>query len=82
MRSDLLVINKIDLAPYVGASLDVMERDTRGMRGSRPFVFTNLRGGDGVDSVVDWALEQIELPRRELFDAATYKRPRKHSHTH
>ena len=82
MRSDLLVINKIDLAPYVGASLDVMERDTRRMRGSRPFVFTNLRSEDGLDAVVGWALEQIKLPRRELFDAATYKRPRKHSHAH
>ena len=82
MRSDLLVINKIDLAPYVGASLDVMERDTRRMRGSRPFVFTNLRSEDGLDTVVGWALEQIKLPRRELFDAATYTRPRKHSHAH
>ncbi len=48
MRSDLLVINKIDLAPYVGASLEVMERDTRKMRGDRPFLFTNLRAGVGV----------------------------------
>jgi len=45
-RSDLLVINKIDLAPHVGASLDVMERDARRMRGERPFVFTDLKGGD------------------------------------
>jgi urease accessory protein len=82
MRSDLLVINKIDLAPYVGASLDVMEQDTRRMRGSRPFVFTNLRSDDGLDTVVGWALEQIELPRRELFEAATYRHPRKHSHAH
>jgi len=52
-RSDLLVINKIDLAPMVGASLDVMERDARRMRGERPFVFTNLREGDGVEAVVD-----------------------------
>jgi urease accessory protein len=52
-RSDLLVINKIDLAPMVGASLDVMERDARRMRGERPFVFTNLRGGEGVEAVVD-----------------------------
>ncbi len=54
MRSDLLVINKIDLAPYVGADLSVMERDARRMRGERPFVFTNLRGGDGVDAVSGW----------------------------
>src|ERR1700738_1362519 len=53
-RSDLLVINKIDLAPHVGASLEVMERDTRRMRGARPFVFTNIRGGEGVGSVVDF----------------------------
>jgi urease accessory protein len=50
-RSDLLVINKIDLAPYVGASLDVMERDTKRMRGQRPFVFANLRKGDGVEEI-------------------------------
>jgi urease accessory protein len=50
-RSDLLVINKVDLAPLVGASLEVMERDARGMRGDRPFVFTNLKDGEGVDSV-------------------------------
>jgi urease accessory protein len=50
-RSDLLVINKIDLAPHVGASLAVMERDTRHMRGERPFVFTNLRTGEGVPRV-------------------------------
>lgn len=50
-RSDLLVINKIDLAPYVGASLAVMERDAQRMRGERPFVFTNIRTGQGVDAV-------------------------------
>lgn len=50
-RSDLLVINKIDLAPYVGASLEVMERDARRMRGERPFVFTNIRAGDGVADI-------------------------------
>jgi urease accessory protein len=50
-RSDLLVINKTDLAPLVGASLDVMERDTLRMRGERPFVFTNLKAGDGLDVI-------------------------------
>jgi urease accessory protein len=54
MRSDLLVINKIDLAPYVGADLSVMERDAKRMRGGRPFVFTNLRAGEGVDAIVAW----------------------------
>jgi urease accessory protein len=50
-RSDLLVINKIDLAPHVGASLEVMDRDAKRMRGERPFVFTNIRAGQGVDRV-------------------------------
>ncbi|MEE4380818.1 MAG: urease accessory protein UreG [Pseudomonadales bacterium] len=52
-RSDVLVINKTDLAPHVGASLEVMEADTRRMRGERPFVFTNLKTGEGVDELVD-----------------------------
>jgi urease accessory protein len=50
-RSDLLVINKVDLAPYVGASLEVMERDAKRMRGARPFVFSNLHTGQGVDEI-------------------------------
>ena len=62
VRSDLLVINKIDLAPYVGADLGVMERDAKRMRGERPFVFTNLREGDGADAIVSWI-------RRELLFA-------------
>ncbi|WP_447972570.1 urease accessory protein UreG [Nitrospira sp. Kam-Ns4a] len=57
-RSDLLVINKIDLAPHVGANLAVMERDSRAMRGDRPFVFTNLLSGEGLDTVVAW-VEQL-----------------------
>lgn len=52
MRSDLLIINKIDLAPHVGASLEVMDRDARKMRGERPFVFTNLKTGAGLDNVI------------------------------
>ncbi len=51
-RSDLLVINKIDLAPLVGASLEVMDRDAKKMRGPRPFVFTNMKSGEGLDTVV------------------------------
>ncbi|HEU5178787.1 MAG TPA: urease accessory protein UreG [Burkholderiales bacterium] len=51
-KSDLLVINKIDLAPMVGASLEVMERDAKKMRGERPFVFTNLKTGQGLDAVI------------------------------
>lgn len=54
MRSDLLIINKIDLAPHVGASLEVMERDALKMRGKRPFVFTNLKTGHGLDTVVEF----------------------------
>ena len=58
-RSDLLVINKIDLAPMVGASLDVMARDARAGRGDRPFVFTNIRAGQGVDDVIAWIEGQV-----------------------
>ena len=57
-RSDLLVINKIDLAPYVGASLEVMDRDAKKMRGERPFVFTNIKAGLGVDKIAGFIVEQ------------------------
>jgi urease accessory protein len=56
-RSDLLVINKIDLAPHVGASLEVMDRDARKMRGERPFVFTNLKKGENLSRIVDFIVE-------------------------
>ncbi|MBI4589499.1 MAG: urease accessory protein UreG [Candidatus Rokubacteria bacterium] len=62
-RSDLLVINKIDLAPYVGADLSVMEADAKRMRGARPFVFTNLKDGTGVAAIIDWIRASL------LFDA-------------
>ena len=58
MRSDLLIINKIDLAPYVGASLEVMDRDAKKMRGDKPFVFTNLKTGQGLDQVVTFIEKQ------------------------
>ncbi len=57
-RSDLLVINKIDLAPYVGASLEVMESDTNRMRGDKPWVFTNLKQNQGLDTVVEFIVEE------------------------
>lgn len=60
-RSDLLVINKIDLAPYVGASLVVMEVDTRKMRGNRPFVFTNLKSGEGLPQVVEFVERLVPM---------------------
>jgi len=63
-RSDLLVINKIDLAPYVGASLDVMERDARRMRGTRPFVFSNLRDGRGVTDIARFIEQKGGLASR------------------
>ena len=63
-KSDLLIINKIDLAPHVGASLEVMERDARKMRGERPFVFTNLKTGHGLDTVIEFIL------REGMLDAA------------
>lgn len=65
-KSDLLVINKIDLAPYVGASLEVMERDAKKMRGEKPFVFTNLRTREGLPVVIDfirWHLGDLGLER-------------------
>jgi len=63
-RSDLLIINKTDLAPHVGASLEVMERDARRMRGERPFVFANLRSAQPVDAIVDAIVEMGGLVER------------------
>jgi len=62
-RSDLLVINKIDLAPHVGANLDVMDRDARKMRGERPFVFANIRAGTGVAEIASFIERQGGLAR-------------------
>jgi urease accessory protein len=78
IRSDLLVINKIDLAPYVGASLEVMERDSRKQRGERPFLFTDLRSGTGLTEVVRWLEARLAAgPHRPLH----YER-HQHSHHH
>lgn len=63
-KSDLLVINKIDLAPHVGASLEVMERDAKKMRGQRPFVFSNLKAGVGLENIIDY------IRREGLFESA------------
>ena len=63
-RSDLLVINKIDLAPHVGADLEVMRRDSKKMRSDRPFVLISLRTGAGVDEMVQWVRRQLELRPR------------------
>lgn len=60
-RSDLLVINKKDLAPYVGADLGVMERDAKKMRGTRPFLFTNLMKKEGVDTIINWIRHNVLL---------------------
>uniref|UniRef100_UPI003516DA43 GTP-binding protein n=1 Tax=Neptunomonas phycophila TaxID=1572645 RepID=UPI003516DA43 len=57
-RSDLLVINKIDLAPYVGADLNVMDQDTKRMRPNSPYVFTNLKTGEGLQVIIDFIIEQ------------------------
>jgi urease accessory protein len=85
MRSDLLVINKIDLAPYVGASLEVMDRDSRLMRGDRPFLFTNLRDEVGLDRVVAWLEQYLVQPpdsRRSIIDAHAPPAGRPHSDGH
>jgi urease accessory protein len=63
-RSDLLIVNKIDLAPHVGASLEVMERDTRRMRGDRPFVFANLKTGQGLPEICEFLVHEGMLRAR------------------
>ncbi len=86
-RSDLLVINKIDLAPHVGASLEVMKRDSRQMRGAAPFIFTNLKAGTGLGDVIAWLEEKLSAPanqRRAIIDAhaAYVGSPHSHDHNH
>jgi urease accessory protein len=78
MRSDLLIINKIDLAPHVGASLEVMDRDARKMRGERPFVFTNLKTGHGLDTVIEFILREgmLDTKARSTAVAAEHGAPR------
>ena len=83
--SDLLVINKVDLAPFVGASLEVMERDARRQRGSRPFIFTNLKNDTGLNEVIVWLEQQLKIPaeqRHSIIDARAPYVGRPHSHNH
>lgn len=68
-KSDLLIINKKDLAPLVNASLEVMDRDARRMRGERPFIFTNLISADGLPEIIGFIIEQGMLPDRRPLDA-------------
>lgn len=65
-KSDLLIINKIDLAPLVGADLDVMDRDAKRMRGERPFVFSNLKSGQGLQTIIDFIIDQGMLEKRMI----------------
>jgi len=65
-KSDLLVINKIDLAPHVGASLEVMEHDTKKMRGDRPFVFANMKKAEGMKEIIDFIIEQGMLEKKDF----------------
>lgn len=61
IKSDLFVINKMDLAPYVGANLDIMEQDTIAARGEKPYIFTNLKDGTGLDRIIAWIKKQALL---------------------
>lgn len=84
-RSDLLIINKIDLAPHVGASLAVMERDARMQRGQLPFIFTNLKDSIGLDDVLAWLEPYVMAPvheRRSVIDAHAPYVGHSHSHEH
>lgn len=66
IKSDLFIINKIDLAPYVGADLEVMRKDTLASRGDRPYIFTNLKDGTGVKDVIDWIRKEAFLVGLEV----------------
>jgi urease accessory protein len=80
--SDLLIINKTDLAPHVGASLDVMRRDTETQRESRPFVFTDLRSGAGLPAVIDWIEQRLAARRQPGYVRPYWHVEHDHEHTH
>lgn len=82
MKSDVLVINKVDLAPYVGADLAVMERDAQKMRGDRPFVLTNLKTQTGLGAIVDYIVHQYHLGPSPAVAAAAREFAHTHDHSH
>ena len=86
MRSDLLIINKIDLAPLVGASLEVMDRDAKQMRGEQPTIFSNLKNGTGLDFIVAWIEAHLSdgsgLRSRHLDGRLEATRELAHHHHH
>jgi urease accessory protein len=84
-RSDLLLINKIDLAPYVGASLEIMQRDAQRMRGTQPFLFTNLKENVGLDEVITWLKQHLATPmaqRHPVINAHAPYAAHAHNHEH
>ena len=82
MKSDVLIINKVDLAPHVGADLTVMQRDAQKMRGDRPFVFTNLKTREGLHTIIDLIRYQYKLGPSPAVAAAVNEFAHSHSHTH
>ncbi|MBI5551331.1 MAG: urease accessory protein UreG [Desulfobacterales bacterium] len=79
-RSDLLVINKIDLAPLVGASLDVMERDALKMRGEKPFLFTNMKTGQGIDAIIAFIVRAGMLSEKKVVEVSNTPADREGKH--
>lgn len=82
MKSDVLIINKIDLAPHVGADLNVMRRDTQKMRGDRPFIFTNLKTGEGLNTIIDLISYQYKVGPSPAVASAAKEFAHTHQHDH
>jgi len=82
MKSDVLIINKVDLAPYVGADLNVMRRDAQKMRGDRPFIFTNLKTREGLNTIIDLIRQQQKLGPSPAVAAAATEFAHDHAHSH